>query len=62
MSVTKITSALFSPITLGSIELKNRIVMAPLTRSRAIDNIPNALMAEYYGQRASAGLIVTEGT
>lgn len=43
-------------------ELKNRIVMAPLTRCRAIDNIPNELMAKYYKQRASAGLIITEGT
>lgn len=41
--------------------LKNRIVMAPMTRSRAIGNIPNQLMATYYGQRASAGLIITEG-
>ena len=47
---------------LGSLQLKNRIIMAPLTRSRAIGNIPNALMAEYYSQRASAGLIITEGT
>lgn len=47
---------------LGNIELKNRIVMAPMTRSRAINNIPNNLMAEYYTQRASAGLIITEGT
>lgn len=62
MSVNKIASTLYSPVKLGSMELKNRIVMAPLTRSRAIDNIPNSLMAEYYGQRASAGLIVTEGT
>lgn len=53
---------LFSSFTLGSIELKNRIVMAPMTRSRAPGNIPNELMAEYYGQRASAGLIITEGT
>lgn len=45
-----------------SLELKNHIVMAPLTRSRAIDNIPNDLMAEYYGQRTGAGLIITEGT
>jgi len=42
--------------------LSNRIVMAPLTRSRAINNIPNELMAEYYAQRATAGLIITEGT
>lgn len=47
---------------LGSLELKNRIVMAPMTRSRAINNVPNELIAEYYGQRASAGLIITEGT
>lgn len=53
---------LFSPFTLGTVELKNRIVMAPMTRSRALRNIPNSLMAEYYGQRASAGLIITEGT
>lgn len=53
---------LFSPYTLGSLTLKNRVVMAPMTRSRAIGNVPNGLMAEYYGQRASAGLIVTEGT
>jgi N-ethylmaleimide reductase len=53
---------LLSPYKLGSIELKNRIVMAPMTRSRAIGNIPNQLMAEYYEQRAAAGLIITEGT
>lgn len=59
---TKPASKLFAPVVLGALELKNRLVMAPLTRSRAMDNIPNALMAEYYGQRASAGLIITEGT
>jgi N-ethylmaleimide reductase len=54
---------LFEPLVTSSIQLANRTVMAPMTRSRAIDaNIPNALMAEYYGQRASAGLIITEGT
>jgi len=53
---------LFAPVQIGPHRLQNRIVMAPLTRSRAIGNVPNALMAEYYGQRASAGLIVTEGT
>ena len=42
--------------------LKNRLVMAPLTRCRAIDNVPNELMVEYYTQRSNAGLIVTEGT
>jgi len=53
---------IFQPHTLGTLTLSNRIVMAPMTRSRAIDNIPNDLMAEYYAQRASAGLIITEGT
>ncbi|MCA9618499.1 MAG: alkene reductase [Myxococcales bacterium] len=53
---------LSSPYTLGDTALKNRAVMAPMTRSRAIDNIPNDLMAEYYAQRAGAGLIITEGT
>ena len=52
---------LFSPFKLGSIELKNRVVMAPMTRSRAIGNIPNELMADYYAQRAGVGLIITEG-
>lgn len=53
---------LFSQTRLGTIELKNHLVMAPMTRSRAIDNIPNDLMATYYAQRADAGLIITEGT
>ena len=53
---------LYSPYKLGQIELKNRIVMAPMTRSRAIENIPNKMMAEYYSQRAEAGLLITEGT
>ncbi len=54
---------LFDPLTLGSLTLKNRIVMAPLTRSRAGDSrVPNALMAEYYRQRAGAGLILSEAT
>src|SRR3954467_2872716 len=55
-------SKLFSPYTAGKLNLQNRIVMAPLTRSRAIGNVPNDLMAEYYAQRATAGLIITEGT
>lgn len=55
-------SILFSPTQLGSLHLQNRLVMAPMTRSRAINNIPNQLMAEYYAQRSSAGLIITEGT
>jgi len=53
---------LLTPIKVAAIEVENRIVMAPMTRCRAIGNIPNKLMAEYYGQRAGAGLIVTEGT
>ena len=52
----------FQPAQLGSLTLKNHIVMAPMTRSRALGNVPNELMVEYYRQRASAGLIVTEGT
>ncbi|MCE1165995.1 MAG: alkene reductase [Bacteroidetes bacterium] len=55
-------SKLFSSYKLGKIELKNHIVMAPMTRSRALNNIPNELMAEYYAQRSGAGLIITEGT
>ena len=47
--------------TLGSLALQNHLVMSPMTRNRAIGNIPNELIAEYYDQRASAGLIVTEG-
>ncbi len=53
---------LFSPYTLGRIELKNRVVMAPMTRNRSIGNTPGELVATYYAQRAEAGLIVTEGT
>jgi len=54
---------IFEPLATASIQLANRAVMAPMTRSRAVDaNTPNALMAEYYGQRAAAGLIITEGT
>jgi N-ethylmaleimide reductase len=58
------TDALFSSYTLGDLQLKNRIVMAPLTRTRAQNpgKVPNELMAEYYAQRAGAGLIITEGT
>ena len=54
--------SLFDPWQLGSLQLRNRIVMAPMTRSRAVENnTANALMAEYYAQRASAGLLITEG-
>jgi len=55
-------SALFEPAQLGPLTLSNRTVMAPMTRSRALGGIPNALMATYYAQRAGAGLIITEGT
>ncbi|CAN5724422.1 alkene reductase [soil metagenome] len=55
-------STLFSATTLAAIPLQNRLVMAPMTRNRAINNTPNALMAQYYAQRASAGMIITEGT
>lgn len=53
---------LFEPYQNGPLQLKNRIVMAPMTRSRALDNLPNELMATYYKQRSGAGLIITEGT
>jgi 2,4-dienoyl-CoA reductase-like NADH-dependent reductase (Old Yellow Enzyme family) len=56
-------SKLFDPINLGALELPNRIVMAPLTRARAgRDGVPNELMAAYYAQRSSAGLIISEAT
>ncbi len=55
-------SRLFSEYRLGDVVLNNRIIMSPMTRSRAIDNLPNDLMKTYYQQRASAGLIITEGT
>lgn len=54
---------LFTPIKVGALTLNNRMLMAPLTRTRAgFEHLPNALMAEYYAQRASAGLIITECT
>ncbi|CAG2132802.1 alkene reductase [Cupriavidus numazuensis] len=55
---------LFDPIRIGDLDLPNRVIMAPLTRSRAVGGkrVPNALMAEYYVQRASAGLIISEAT
>jgi N-ethylmaleimide reductase len=53
---------LFTPKRVASVRVENRIVMAPMTRCRAIGNVPNDLIAEYYGQRAGAGLIITEGT
>src|SRR5689334_14664687 len=56
-------TTIFDPIKLGDLQLANRIIMAPLTRCRADEGrVPNALMAEYYEQRASAGLILSEAT
>ena len=55
-------TTLFDPIQAGGLHLANRIVMAPLTRNRAPDAIPTPLMATYYAQRASAGLLITEAT
>jgi len=56
-------SSLLSPVQIGAWELPNRLVMAPLTRCRASEGrVPNAMMAEYYAQRASAGLIISEAT
>ena len=55
--------SLFDPLRVGDLTLPNRVLLAPLTRSRAGDSrIPNELMAQYYRQRASAGLILTEAT
>jgi N-ethylmaleimide reductase len=66
MSITPSPSntALFQPLRLGAMELPSRIVMAPMTRSRTTQpgNVPNTLMAQYYAQRASAGLIISEAT
>ncbi|MEO6877466.1 MAG: alkene reductase, partial [Gemmatimonadaceae bacterium] len=56
------THQAFEPATLGPLTLVNHIVMAPMTRSRALGSVPNEMMAEYYRQRAGAGLIGTEGT
>ncbi|PSB04427.1 alkene reductase [Merismopedia glauca] len=62
VSLTK-SASLLSSLELGDLSLRNRVVMAPMTRSRAgEERMPNALMAEHYAQRASAGLIITEAT
>ena len=55
-------TTLFDPLQVGALRLPNRIVMAPLTRNRAPDSIPTPLMAQYYAQRANAGLLISEGT
>jgi N-ethylmaleimide reductase len=60
---TQEPNALFAPYRLGDLELSNRLVMSPMTRSRAVEgNVPNPLAPTYYAQRASAGLILTEAT
>ena len=56
------SSIAFAPTSLGPLSLANHIMMAPMTRSRALGGIPNEMMADYYRQRATAGLIATEGT
>ena len=57
------TDSLFTPLQLGALQLPNRIIMAPLTRMRAgANSVPTSLNARYYAQRASAGLIISEGT
>lgn len=59
----RLMPTLFDPVAIGSLQLPNRILMAPLTRARSNrDAVPNALMAAYYSQRASAGLIISEAT
>jgi N-ethylmaleimide reductase len=55
-------SQLFSKANLGTLTLQNHLVMSPMTRNRSTGNIPNELVAEYYAQRGTAGLIITEGT
>ncbi|MEW9555083.1 alkene reductase [Nonomuraea sp. NPDC050783] len=63
MSSATLTSRLFEPARLGALHLPNRLVMAPLTRNRAsADGVPEPIMATYYAQRASAGLIIAEAT
>ena len=64
MTSTTNIAHLLTPLNVNKgLSLKNRVVMAPMTRARAgAERIPNALMAEYYAQRAGAGLIITEGT
>jgi len=62
--MTETTNPLFQPLTLGDLELPNRIVMAPLTRARAGQpgDVPSEMNATYYAQRASTGLIISEAT
>lgn len=63
MTLSSQTDALFRPLTIGTLEIPNRIIMAPLTRARATArNVPTPLQGEYYSQRADAGLIIGEAT
>ena len=63
MPTDNAASELFQPVRMGALTLPNRVVMAPLTRSRAgAGDVPGPLNATYYAQRASAGLIITEAT
>lgn len=63
MTLGSASTDLFSPVTMGALTLANRVVMAPLTRSRmGLDGVPNDMHARYYAQRASAGLIISEAT
>ena len=63
MTINSSSTDLFSPMTLGALSLANRVVMAPLTRSRmGSDGVPNEMHARYYAQRASAGMIISEAT
>ncbi len=55
-------TTLFTPLRLGSLSLPNRVIMAPLTRARTPDSVPGKLQQAYYGQRAGAGLIISEAT
>ena len=60
--MSTVIDALFQPLQIGNLQLKNRLVMAPMTRNRSgLDGVPTALNVEHYRQRASAGLIITEG-
>ncbi|MGV6872298.1 alkene reductase [Pseudochelatococcus sp. B33] len=62
--MTRTTPSIFDPVRLGDLELPNRVIMAPMTRNRAIgaERAPNVLMREYYSQRSGAGLIISEAT
>ncbi|MER7541218.1 alkene reductase, partial [Streptomyces sp. NPDC097704] len=63
MTNTPADSGLFEPARLGTLHLPNRLVMAPMTRNRAdVDGVPQPIMAAYYAQRASAGLIIAEAS